>query len=177
MATKKIASVLPHDPHWASEFLDEKRRLHALSLNGEFHHIGSTAVPGILAKPIIDILGVVDDLSGVDLHSAAFAALGYEVMGEFGIGGRRYFRKTNASGIRTHHLHIFDRGSQHVERHLAFRDYLIAHPTVAETYSALKASLTDAGVTHWDAYMDGKDPFIKMTEPQAVAWFRKCTSA
>ena len=84
------------------------------------HHIGSTSIPGIFAKPIIDILLEVSDLEKLDKQSHALVALGYERLGEFGIVGRRYFRKNSASGIRTHHVHAFQTGNAEIERHLAF---------------------------------------------------------
>ncbi len=137
------------------------------------HHIGSTAIPGILAKPIIDILGMVSTLAEADAKTPPVENLGYEAMGAYGIEGRRYFRKIDSSGTRTHHLHMFEEGSQHAERHLAFRDYLIAHPKVAKEYSAVKERLTRGDAPTWEAYMDGKDPFVSRVEPQAVDWFRK----
>ena len=103
------------------------------------HHIGSTAVPGLAAKPIIDILPVVTEITAVDGLRYAFAALSYEYMGEFGIPGRRYLRKGGAH--RTHQVHIFGAESQYeIERHLAVRDYLRMHPLKADAYAALKRS-------------------------------------
>ncbi len=171
------AFVVPHDPSWKVAFEDEAKAIqHALgSLSIQLHHIGSTAIPGILAKPIIDLLGTVPSLSDADAKSLALESLGYQVMGAYGIEGRRYFRKFHSDGTRTHHLHVFKEGSQHAERHLAFRDYLIAHPKVAKEYSELKESLTSGDAPTWDAYMDGKDPFVSGVEPQAVNWFRKLT--
>jgi len=98
-------------------------------------------------------------------------ALGYEVMGPFGIPGRRFFRKFDGAGTRTHHVHIFQKGSAHVARHLAFRDFLIAHPQKAQEYSQMKADLTRDGDISREDYLDGKDPFIKETERQALAWY------
>lgn len=104
------------------------------------HHISDTAVFGLCAKPIIDILPVVFDLSAVDGQTGAFWAAGYEAMGEFGIPGRRYFRK--GGDRRTHQLHIFEKTNvQEIERHLAFCDYLRAHPEKADEYGALKRRL------------------------------------
>jgi GrpB-like predicted nucleotidyltransferase (UPF0157 family) len=82
-------------------------------------------------------------------------------MGEFGISGRRYFRKDNQLGIRTHHLHAFAVGSPQVARHLAFRDYLISHPEEAQRYSELKRKLAEKYPYNIDGYMDGKDSFIR----------------
>ena len=87
------------------------------------HHIGSTAIPGIFAKPIIDLLLEVGNIGELDDRSSFMGELGYEAMGEFGIPGRRYDRKNNASGIRTHQVHAYESGSPEVERHIAFRDY------------------------------------------------------
>ena len=100
--------------------------------------------------------------------------LGYEVLGEYGIKNRRYFRKSKADGTRTHHVHIFRKSSPEAERHLAFRDYLRTHQSKAQEYSNLKAELTKNGDSlSWDDYLDGKDPFIKATEREAVEWYRK----
>jgi GrpB-like predicted nucleotidyltransferase (UPF0157 family) len=97
-------------------------------------------------------------------------AIGYEVMGEFGIAGRRYYRRDDAAGERTHQVHAFQSGSPHVERHLAFRDYLRAHREPARQYAELKRQLAHRFPHDIEAYMDGKDAFIKATEVQALAW-------
>ena len=166
--------VVPHDPKWKSAFDAEARSLSAVASDCELtlHHIGSTAIPGILAKPIIDLLGVVADLDQLDACSEMIEILGYEAMGEFGIDGRRYFRKVD-NGTRTHHLHVFAKGSPHIERHLAFRDYLRHHSDVAAKYSDLKASLTREKPATWSGYVDGKAPFVESVEKDAVLWFRQ----
>jgi len=135
------------------------------------HHIGSTSIPEIHAKPVIDILAVVADLAVVDQQTTAMEGLGYERMGEFGIEGRRYFRRDNSAGQRTHQLHTFERDSPHVRRHLAFRDFLRAHPMFAEQYGALKRKLAQAHPHDMEAYMDGKDGFIEQMEARALEWF------
>lgn len=167
--------VVPHNPEWTSHFLREAAALQAalMPLDLTFHHIGSTAIPGILAKPIIDLLGETNDLAAIDSRSASFKQIGYEVLGAYGIDGRRYFRKINGSGVRTHHLHIFEMGSPHAERHLAFRDYLRVHSQIAAAYSELKAKLTASDNLSWDDYVDGKSPFIRATEKDALTWYRE----
>ena len=164
--------VVAHDPAWRSEFDAERDCIaHALGdIVIRLHHIGSTAIPGIFAKPIIDILLEVGDIVRLDERSSTLEELGYEAMGEFGIPGRRYFRKNHASGIRTHQVHAFQVGSKEVERHLAFRDYMIAHTVEAQAYSELKQRLALAHPDDIEAYMDGKDPFIKEHEAKAIAW-------
>lgn len=163
---------MPYDPAWKVEFQEASDHVsQALDDNVlAIHHIGSTAIPGIHAKPIIDILLLVADINMLDEQSPAMERLGYEAMGEFGIEGRRYFRKEDASGTRTHHVHAFERGDPEYERHLAFRDYMIAHPEKAQQYSHLKQKLAQAHPEDIEAYMDGKDPFIKEHEAKAIAW-------
>ena len=134
------------------------------------HHIGSTAIPPIHAKPVIDMLVEVLDHGETDGCNAAMEALGYEPRGEFGIPGRRFFRKNDASGVRTHHIHAFVAGSPEIGRHLAFRDFMRAHPEHAAQYSMLKQKLAAAHSHDIEAYMDGKDAFIKETDRKAALW-------
>jgi GrpB-like predicted nucleotidyltransferase (UPF0157 family) len=168
----KKVEVVPHDARWRDEFAAEAKRVAgALGANvAAVRHIGSTAIPNIYAKPVIDLLVEVSDITEVDGQSAAMESLGYEVMGEFGIDGRRYFRKDNREGRRTHQIHVFESGSAQVVRHLAFRDYLIAHPAEAQKYSDLKRKLARENPQNMDAYIDGKDDFIKETDAKAAQW-------
>ncbi len=164
--------VVPHNPRWRDAFEVEARHI-AVALNENvvaIHHIGSTAIPNIFAKPVIDLLVEVRDITQVDGQSSAMESLDYEVMGEFGIPGRRYFRKDNEEGIRTHQIHAFESGSTEVERHLAFRDYMIAHPGDAQRYSELKRKLAEEHPQSMDGYMDGKDSFIKEMDWKAAQW-------
>jgi GrpB-like predicted nucleotidyltransferase (UPF0157 family) len=163
--------VVPHNPSWRSKFEDESQQI-ALALGENvitIHHIGSTSIPNIYAKPIIDFLVEVHDIAKIDKQSSAMEALGYEVMGEFGIPGRRYFRKEN-EGMRTHHIHTFEVNSPDIIRHLAFRDYMIAHPEAAQKYSELKRQLAKQYPDDINAYMDGKDSFIKEMQQKALVW-------
>lgn len=168
----KNVKVVPHDPLWRDAFETEAKSIaEALGENAlSVRHIGSTAIPGIHAKPVIDLLVEVVDLERVDEQSSSMEALGYEAKGEYGISGRRYFRKNDLEGTRTHHVHVFRTGSAEIERHLAFRDYLIAHPSEAGKYGELKKKLAAAHPHDIDAYMDGKDGFIKETERRAALW-------
>lgn len=165
--------IVPPNPAWPDAFQSESRRV-ALALGNNvttIHHIGSTAIPGIYAKPVIDMLVEVRDLTQVDANESAMIALGYEALGEFGI--RRYFRKDNTDGVRTHHAHIFEHSSPEVARHLAFRDYMIAHPEVAQQYGDLKRQLADQlNRDDIEGYMDGKDEFVKTMEKRALDWWK-----
>lgn len=165
-------AVEPHRDSWNRDFEVEAAKIR--SALGDVlvvvHHIGSTAIPGIYAKPIIDILPEVTSLEALDARADDMRALGYEAMGEFGIPGRRYFRKDDSSGIRTHHVHAFAHRSPQVPRHLAFRDYLIAHAETARAYSNLKRRLVQTCNGDIEAYMDGKNLFIKDVERKALEW-------
>ena len=166
--------LVSHRPRWGREFAQEAIALRqALGHNVRaIHHVGSTAIPGILAKPILDILCVVTSLAAVDAAAHRMQALGYAAKGEYGIEGRRYFQKKDPQGARTHHVHVFCTGDEHIERHLAFRDFLLAHPAIAAQYSAVKAlALTSLPLTR-QAYQDQKAPFIVATLTKAIRWYR-----
>jgi GrpB-like predicted nucleotidyltransferase (UPF0157 family) len=169
--TRKV-EVVPHDRHWQSLFKAESCHLSiAFGDNAiAIHHIGSTAIETIYAKPIIDILIEVKDINKVDDRNTQIESLGYVAMGEFGIVGRRFFRKDNKNGIRTHHIHTFEIGSPQIDRHLAFRDYLKSHPEAAREYSELKQQLAQQYPTNIESYMDGKNGFIREIDKQAAAW-------
>lgn len=164
--------VVPHDPRWRNAFEAEAKRVGAAL--GEsvvaIRHIGSTAIPNIYAKPVVDLLVEVKDVTEVDRRSSAMKSLGYEVMGEYGIPDRRYFRRDNQEGVRTHNIHAFETGSAELERHIAFRDYMIAHPEDAQRYSELKRKLAEEHPQNIDGYMDGKDSFIKEMDRRAAQW-------
>ncbi|MDL2219243.1 GrpB family protein [Ruminococcaceae bacterium OttesenSCG-928-O06] len=164
--------VVPHNPGWAAAFRTEARYIREVLGDNlvSLFHIGSTAVPHLSAKPIIDILAVVADIEKVDTCNTAFTALGYEAMGEFGIARRRYFRKGGQA--RSHQLHIFPYDSVFdITRHLAFRDYLRRHPDVRTTYGALKEELATRYPNDWESYCAGKEMFIKRTERAALQWY------
>ncbi|MGH8062900.1 MAG: GrpB family protein [Pseudoxanthomonas sp.] len=164
--------VVAHDPAWSTWFEAEAERI--AEAVGEavvrIHHIGSTAIPQTKAKPIIDILMEVTSLGVLDRKAPMLEALGYEVMGEFGIPDRRYFRLDDSDGTRTHQVHAFEAGVPNVVRHLAFRDYMRAHPSVAGEYGALKERLANAHPHDRAMYVDGKDGFVKEYERRALLW-------
>lgn len=164
--------LAPHDSAWATAFAREASAIaDALpDLPITLHHIGSTAVPGIVAKPVIDMLGVVPSCEAMDACAPRLAALGYEALGEFGIPGRRYFRKNAPDGARSHQLHVFASDSPEVPRHLNFRDYLRAFPAAAAAYAALKQELAARCVGDVRCYTEGKTAFIREADRRAAAW-------
>jgi GrpB-like predicted nucleotidyltransferase (UPF0157 family) len=130
------------------------------------HHIGSTAVPGLAAKPIIDILVEVSSLAEIDATTDGMAELGYEAMGEFGIAGRRYFHK--GGNQRTHQIHAFKKGNPHILRHIVFRDYLRTHPDAASEYGRLKKKVAATCDNDIEVYCDGKEAYVKKLEAIAM---------
>jgi GrpB-like predicted nucleotidyltransferase (UPF0157 family) len=164
--------VLPHNPAWKRAYdADADAIARALGdIVAAIHHIGSTAIPGIPAKPIIDILLEVGDIARLDANQSALERLGYEGLGEFGIPGRRYFRKDDAAGKRTHQIHAFQADNPGIGRHFAFRDYMIAHPEAARAYGELKRRLARVHPDDIQAYMDGKAAFIKEHQAKALVW-------
>lgn len=166
--------VVAHDPSWKLKFENEANCIRAAlgSAVAEIHHIGSTSIPGIYAKPIIDMLLELTSIDAADEKAESLVTIGYEAMGEFGIPGRRYFHKNSPSGVREYQVHAFAVGSGEVSRHLAFRDYLRSHAEVARQYSELKRGLAKRYHSNIEAYMNGKDPFIKETQQAALTWWR-----
>ena len=167
-----IVQVVDYRGEWQLEYEREAEKIKQI-LSGELvaiHHIGSTAVKGLPAKPVIDIMPVVKRITAVDSHNAQFEVLGYECMGEFGIPGRRYFRK--GGDYRTHQIHIFEESNQKdILRHLAVRDYLRTHPEVAQAYGRLKQKLALQFPRDIEGYCDGKDAFVKQMEQEALQWY------
>jgi GrpB-like predicted nucleotidyltransferase (UPF0157 family) len=138
----------------------------------ETHHVGSTAIPSILAKPIVDLLPVVRSLAEVDARRADVEALGYEWWGERGIAGRRYCILADAAQRRVAQLHVFALGSEEIARHLAFRDYLLAHRAEARAYEAEKIRARALHPADVVAYNDAKGPWIRGCDERAAAWRR-----
>jgi GrpB-like predicted nucleotidyltransferase (UPF0157 family) len=136
------------------------------------HHIGSTAIPGIRAKATIDLLPLVRSLAALDARADAVRALGYDWRGEFGLPGRRFCTLT-AGEKRLFNVHIYEDGADEVARHLAFRDYLRAHPNEARAYEAEKIRAAALRPDDVLAYNDQKNDWIKACEQRALAWSAK----
>ncbi|QPA32782.1 GrpB family protein [Thermaerobacillus caldiproteolyticus] len=163
--------VVSFNEGWSVMFEEEVRKMNTIFGNEivAIYHIGSTSIPGMYAKPIIDILVEVKDIESVDHYNEQMSAIGYRAMGEHGISGRRFFCK--GEDERTHHVHVFKTGSEHITRHLAFKEYMITHPKEAKAYSELKQRLAKQFPTDMKSYIEGKDPFIKETEKKALEWY------
>lgn len=165
--------VVAYQETWPQEFKSEAHKIQEAlgQLPVHIHHIGSTSVPGLSAKPVIDIMPVVPKIDEVDAYTEAMQKLGYEALGAYGIEGRRFFRK--GGDERTHHVHVFEVDSPEALRHLAFRDYLRAHPDVASAYGELKQRLAETYPEDMESYISGKEAWIRGTEEKAIRWYRE----
>ncbi len=150
-----------YNPEWSTAFEQEREKIaYALrDLRVQLEHIGSTSVPGLAAKPIIDILIVVENADDAVRAISPLVILQYDCRGEAGIAGRIFFGKGEP---RTHHLHLYT--SPHNperERHLLFRDYLRAHRDAVQQYAVLKYGLAEKFRDDRDAYTEAKSDFIR----------------
>lgn len=170
---KEDVAIVPYDPRWPEIFEQERRHLLAClpgDLVRRIEHFGSTAVPGLCAKPIVDMLVEVTSLDETTRRIVPILeAQGYDyfwrpmwndVVPPF----YAWFIKRDASGARTHHIHMVEAHFEHWDR-LLFRDYLIEHPEVAREYGELKHRLADAHPNDRVAYTKAKGEFIvRVTE-------------
>ena len=161
-------------PAWSATFDHESRRLERAlgDVLITIHHIGSTAIPNILAKPTVDLMPIVCSLRKLDAARTAVEALGYEWWGEYGIKNRRFCTLTNDAGQRIVHAHFFEQNSPGAERHLAFRNYLRAHPEIAQEYEATKHRAAAASPDNSHAYSERKSDWIRALEATALAHYR-----
>lgn len=168
-ALREPVEIVPYDPAWPASFAAEAARLRALlpaELIGRIEHFGSTAVPGLAAKPIVDMLLEVRSLrEAVSVIAPLLQAQGYEFfwrVEEHGLPEVNYawFIKRDARGRRTHHIHCLEPGSSQWQR-LQFRDYLVAHPALALEYDTLKRDIAARFPHDRIAYAKAKTAFIE----------------
>lgn len=159
-----------YDANWIQMFNEE-----ALLLKGlfgdeiiKFEHFGSTSVPGMKAKPVIDMMCLVKDIKIIDTFNEQMVSLNYDVAGEWGIESRRLFRKGGEN--RTHHIHVYQQGNPHIQRHLVLRDYLRTHPDEVKRYTYLKEKLAQR-YDDTAFYSKAKKPFVEELEQRALDWF------
>jgi GrpB-like predicted nucleotidyltransferase (UPF0157 family) len=175
MAAEHYAiELVPHRAEWVETARRESARLKD-ALGGMLitvHHIGSTAIPGIRAKPIVDLIPLVTSVAALDGAAPRLETLGYEYLGEFGLPGRRYCRLIDpVTGKRKFQLHCFQPDAAEFPRHLAFRDYLRAHPAVAKEYEAEKIRAAALHPNNVLAYNGEKSDWIQRAQADALAWW------
>jgi GrpB-like predicted nucleotidyltransferase (UPF0157 family) len=172
--------LVPHSSEWGAKASEESSRIAtALAANLVFvHHVGSTAIPSICAKPILDLMPEVHSLDSLDAMKPCLQRLGYEWWGEYGIRGRRFCTLNDAAtGRRLVQLHCFQTGDVEIERHLAFRDYLRARPEVAFAYNEEKQRCRDLHPDDSHSYTDAKAPWIDSMMPRALEYYRAAGKA
>ena len=149
------------DAKWAEEFAIEATALHLVfgDVALLIEHVGSTAVPGLAGKPVIDILVLVHDVAAVDDFNQKMEQVGYRAMGEYVKPGSRLFVKEKGN-VRLCNVHIFSEDHPHVREMIDLRDYLRTHPDEAKRYSQLKQSLYEKNPEDYGAYRKGKDEYV-----------------
>jgi GrpB-like predicted nucleotidyltransferase (UPF0157 family) len=174
----RVIEVVDYDPVWIAAFEKEAAILNAVFGRRviEVHHIGSTAVPALEAKPIIDILVVLDDTDDINSFDRAMEDIGYRVRGECldapipGTPGRFYFSK-ETNEVPSHHVHVCARGHSEIVDKLAFRDYLRTHSDKAAACGELKRRITRQFRFDNIGYMHAKAGFVKSTLLEARRWY------
>lgn len=168
----KTVQLAAHDPRWATAFAFIRGLLETrFPLGSELYHIGSTAIPGIAAKPILDVLGAVTSLDEFDRGRSDFESLGMIWRGEYGVPNRRYLElRDEKQEIAFVHLHVFEKGNPELNKHLAFRDFLRAKPLLAQKYESLKKSLTQTLPADRTKYTSGKSEMIQELMREALQW-------
>ena len=162
MTTRNIV-VVPYDEKWKLRFEEiageVSGALGELALSIE--HVGSTSVPGLAAKPIIDIDVVIEDESRLDAVISALEKIGYQHEGNFGISGREAFGYEGKSHLMEHHLYVCPADSPELRRHVAFRDYLRGHPEAVLEYSRIKEEAARLFPHDIDGYINHKGTLIE----------------
>lgn len=162
--------IAEYDPAWPAAY-ERERALIATTLGdlaAAIEHVGSTAVLGLGAKPVIDIMVGLRTLAHHEPCVPSLQALGYTYKGELDIPGRHYFRKP-VRGPRTYQVHIVEVGSDFWERHILFRDYLRRHRREARAYYELKLRLAAKFRTDREGYTEAKSEFIEAALARARA--------
>jgi GrpB-like predicted nucleotidyltransferase (UPF0157 family) len=156
---------------WAKMYEQEVERLNEIFKDDviRFEHFGSTSVEGMKAKPVVDMMCIVKDINIIDGYNEKMASLGYDVAGDWGIPGRRLFRKGGEE--RTHHIHVYQFDHPQIDRHLVFRDYLRSHQEEVIRYSNFKEELA-AIYERTNEYSPAKKAFVSEMEKLALDWFK-----
>ena len=163
-AIDEAVRLHPYDPSWPEAFAAERGRLASLlpGVFTEIEHIGSTAVPGMLAKPVIDLMAGVESMARARSIAEHVCNSGYTTSTAFNetLVDRQWFMRW-AEGHRTHHLHVVVHGGDVWREHLAFRDKLRSDSALAARYATLKSRLATAHAADREAYTAAKTGFIR----------------
>ena len=162
MKTKRVI-VEQYNEAWEQNFRQIKAELQEAlgELALRIEHVGSTAVPGLSAKPIIDIDVVIRDRSLLCSVISRLEATGYQYEGDLGISGREAFTYEGKDHLQKHHLYVCPEDSAELRRHLLFRDYLRSHPEAVKEYSQIKEEGALLYPEDIDKYIEYKSPYIE----------------
>lgn len=170
--SRKAVSLSPHTPNWSKAFIVAATNIRERISSGlDLHHIGSTSIPNLHAKPILDILGVVSSIEAFDSNQSELEALGFVWKGEYGIANRRYcvlYDESEQFGLI--HLHVFAKSDREVEKHLVFRDYLRDSSEASGRYEEFKKKLAEAHTGVRANYSEGKAELIAQLLSEAFEW-------
>ncbi|MFX1534121.1 MAG: GrpB family protein [Promethearchaeota archaeon] len=171
---KRKVILEPHNPDWIEYFKKETILIRSIlgSLLVEIHHVGSTAIPSIVAKPIVDIMPIVSTIDAVDRLKMDFENVGYIWRGEYGIPGRRYLFRLAEDRINHRvHIHLYQKGHFEIARHLAFVSYLQNNTKVAKEYEKVKLELQDRFFNQGQRYQEGKSEIIESILKKAMGQY------
>ncbi len=159
----RTITISPADPGWPHEF--EKIASMISEYIGDLiigiEHVGSTSVPGLAAKPIIDLDVIIEDISVLPKIIERLDSAGYSYEGDLGIAGRESFKRRFNDGMMTYHLYVCQKDGIGYLEHIAFRDYLRSHPEAVREYEEIKKELARVYPHDIDAYLNGKNEFIE----------------
>lgn len=161
--------VVAHDPSWRKRFEEEAKRIQDIFGPDaiEIQHIGSTAVPGLAAKPTIDMLVIVDSADVADRHSKLMKGLGYQSLGAFIAEDTRLFEK-EVDGERLFIVHVFEKGHPHTNDMIKVRDYLVTYPEEARAYEDFKKDLKKRFPDDYVSYRKAKNEYMKELTKRAL---------
>ncbi|MFT4146002.1 MAG: GrpB family protein [Mobilitalea sp.] len=162
MCTIRTIIVVPYDENWIIEFKKIKDEVLSVICDDiiSFEHIGSTSVPGLWAKPIIDINVIVENTK-LPLVIEKLFSIGYLHEGNLGIEGREAFKYSDKPHLMQHNLYVSTKDSAEYKRHIAFRDYLRSHPLDCIKYSEIKIEMSKKFPHDIDSYIKGKEPVVR----------------
>ena len=174
MTVTRPVELTVHDLAWAEMAAEESVRISSAlgAVLIRIEHIGSTSIPGLLAKPTIDLMPVVTDLAALDQRAEAVRAIGYDWRGEWGLSGRRYCVRESREGRRLFHVHCLASDHPSVESRMAFRDYLRAHAEERRAYELEKLRAARLFPEDTNLYHEAKSAWIEDCERRAVIWAR-----
>jgi len=173
---KRTMDVVEYDKNWVTLFEIEKELLANILKNNivRIEHFGSTSIPGLSSKPIIDIMVLVRDINEIEPHNDEMKRFGYTARGEHGMTGCRYFVKCKADMLNhSHHVHIYqENGNPFIVEALLFRDYLRVNKEARKKYETVKKELSKQFYYEPLAYTDGKHDCVAEILKEAKRYFQ-----